>query len=189
MAWVFARRIMPPIFSLVPSDGSAQPAQITAGNYDYLHHNWLPDSRHIICVSNRFRNREEYLGYDLLKIEIQTGEILQLTQNLWLVSYPNPLRPSALLTDSLLSRGSWMRSMRRPSAPVHSRKHICTRSQQMVQAAIRSFSPMKTVTNASSFHITQAPEWDLISCRSATTAPLFSFTAAGRGKAGCFAYL
>lgn len=78
---------------IVPSDGSAQPAQITAGNYDYLHHNWLPDSRHIICVSNRFRNREEYLGYDLLKIEIQTGEILQLTQNLWLVSYPNPLRP------------------------------------------------------------------------------------------------
>lgn len=78
---------------IVNADGSDTPKRITSGNFDYLHHNWHPDSRHVICAGNRFRPAADYLGYDLLKIDTLSGEITQLTQGLWLVSYPNPLRP------------------------------------------------------------------------------------------------
>lgn len=71
----------------------AVPQRITSGNYDYLHHNWCPDSNHVICVSNKFRPGEEYLGYDLLHIDINSREIRKLTEGLWLVSYPSPVRP------------------------------------------------------------------------------------------------
>lgn len=66
---------------------------ITTGTHDYLHHNWCMDSRHVVCVSNVYRSSAEYLGYDLIRIDIQTGDICQLTHGLWIASYPSPIRP------------------------------------------------------------------------------------------------
>lgn len=78
---------------VVSAEGNELPQRISEGNYDYLHHNWCPDSRHVICIGNRYRPSEDYLGYDLLKIDTVSRKITQLTRDLWLVSYPNPLRP------------------------------------------------------------------------------------------------
>lgn len=75
---------------------------IADGACDYLHHAWLPDSRHLVCESNCFRDRKEELGYDLLKIDAETGNIDRLSEKLFLVSYPNPIRP--LVTPD----GNWV---------------------------------------------------------------------------------
>ena len=69
---------------------------VAKGDCDYLHHSWMPDSEHLVCAGDRFRSKEEGLGYDLLKINIHTKEITRLTTGLWIVSYPNPLRPLCL---------------------------------------------------------------------------------------------
>lgn len=66
---------------------------VGAGNCDYLHHTWMPDSRHLVCEGDRFRSKGESLGYDLLRIDVETGEVERLSEGLWLVSYPNPVRP------------------------------------------------------------------------------------------------
>lgn len=68
---------------------------VADGACDYLHHLWLPDSRHLACAGDRFRDKAEGLGYDLLKIDTETGEIVRLSEKLFLVSYPNPVRPLA----------------------------------------------------------------------------------------------
>ena len=67
---------------------------VTEGMCDFLHHNWCMDSQSVICVSNRYRPGSDYLGYDLLRIWIETGEICKLTEGLWLASYPSPVRPA-----------------------------------------------------------------------------------------------
>lgn len=73
--------------------------QLTDGDFDYMHHNWSADGSFVICGSSRFRDKEQLLGMDLLRIEAkepaQVGKISRLTQDLWLVSYPNPVRPVA----------------------------------------------------------------------------------------------
>lgn len=66
---------------------------VARGEHDYLHHSWLPDSRHLVCESSLYRSKIEGLGYDLLKIDAVSGEITRLSEGLWLVSYPNPIRP------------------------------------------------------------------------------------------------
>lgn len=73
--------------------GTLQTHCVTSGMCDFLHHNWCPDNLHVICVSNKYRPGSDYLGYDLLRIHIQTGEITKLTDDLWLASYPSPIRP------------------------------------------------------------------------------------------------
>ena len=50
-------------------DGTSE-TQLTDGEYDYLHAVWAPDSKKIVCVSNRFRKRQEGIGYDLSLIHI-----------------------------------------------------------------------------------------------------------------------
>ena len=80
---------------VVDADGG-QAKQITDGEYDYMHHNWAADSEHVLCISSRFRPKEESLGMDLLLIEAEEkGRMTRLTEDLWIVSYPNPLRPVA----------------------------------------------------------------------------------------------
>ena len=76
------------------ADGTSE-TQLTDGEYDYLHAAWAPDSKKIVCVSNRFRKRQEGIGYDLLLIDVhkEPGKLRKLTQGYWLVSYPNPVRP------------------------------------------------------------------------------------------------
>lgn len=66
---------------------------VADGACDYLHHAWLPDSSNLACASDRFRDKGEETAYDLLKINIETGEMTRLSENLVLVSYPNPIRP------------------------------------------------------------------------------------------------
>lgn len=69
--------------------------QVTQGPYNYMHHNWSSDGRSVICCSNRFRDQKRALAMDLLMIEAgEHGDILRLTEDKWLVSYPNPLRPA-----------------------------------------------------------------------------------------------
>ena len=79
------------LFILEPDTGSHR--RITTGMCDFLHHNWCPDSEHVICISNKYRPGCDYLGYDLLCIQIRTGSIQKLTEGLWLASYPSPIRP------------------------------------------------------------------------------------------------
>ena len=66
---------------------------ITSGMCDFLHHTWCQDSEHIVCISNMYRSGSDYLGYDLLSIQIHTGKMQKLTEGLWLASYPSPVRP------------------------------------------------------------------------------------------------
>ena len=49
------------------------------GEHDFLHHTWLPDSRHLVCESGLYRSKIEGLGYDLLKIDTVSGEITHLS--------------------------------------------------------------------------------------------------------------
>lgn len=79
----------------VVSAEGGEAVQISDGEYDYMHANWAPDSRQVVCVGNRFRPREESIGYDLLLIDTaeNLGEMRRLTTDFWIVSYPNPVRP------------------------------------------------------------------------------------------------
>ena len=75
---------------------TGETVQVTGGDFDYMHHNWSADGNYVVCCSNRFRPKSESLGMDLLLIcAEEQGEVTQLTQDLWIVSYPNPLRPVA----------------------------------------------------------------------------------------------
>jgi|GEM_PF-745757 len=76
----------------VASADGGSAVRISEGEFDYMHHNWCQDSQHVICESNRFRSKKESIGFDLLKIGMD-GETVKLTEGLWLVSYPNPMRP------------------------------------------------------------------------------------------------
>lgn len=67
--------------------------RLTEGVCDFLHHNWSADSRYAVCVSDCNRSKEDSLGYDLLKIDVSTGEKTQISHKMWMVSYPNPMRP------------------------------------------------------------------------------------------------
>lgn len=70
--------------------------QVTGGDFDYMHHNWSADGNYVVCCSGRFRPKSESIGMDLLLIRAEEqGEVIRLTQDLWIVSYPNPLRPVA----------------------------------------------------------------------------------------------
>ncbi len=79
----------------VVSEKGGEAIQLTDGEFDYMHANWAPDSQKIVCVGNRFRSREESIGYDLLLIDTaaKMGELTRLTKEYWIVSYPNPIRP------------------------------------------------------------------------------------------------
>ena len=66
--------------------------QLTHGVRDELHHNWAPDSRHIVYCGNENRPREQSIGYDLYVIDLD-GNKRQISRELMIVSYPNPIRP------------------------------------------------------------------------------------------------
>lgn len=93
------------LFVVSAAGGEAE--QLTEGEYDYLHAAWSPDSRQIVCVSNRFRPRKESIGYDLLLIDVneEPGKLCRLSQGYWIVSYPNPMRPVFLPDGSAVVAG------------------------------------------------------------------------------------
>ena len=78
---------------VVPSDGSSEPRRISSGNCHMLHACFAADSRHVLCESNLFCAKENAIAMDLLSIDLETLEIRRLTENKWIVSYPNPVRP------------------------------------------------------------------------------------------------
>ena len=65
--------------------------QLTDGTRDELHHTWL-DSEHVVYCGNENRPREQSIGYDLYVISLD-GEKRQISRDLMIVSYPNPIRP------------------------------------------------------------------------------------------------
>ena len=70
--------------------------QLTSGPYDHMHHCWSPDSRRIAFCSNRFRGSDESIGFDLFVMDLDAGsvdEAVQISHDLMMVSYPNPIRP------------------------------------------------------------------------------------------------
>ncbi len=66
--------------------------QLTHGIRDEMHHNWSPDGRYIVYCGNENRPREQSIGYDLFLVDRQGGK-RQISRDLWMVSYPNPIRP------------------------------------------------------------------------------------------------
>ena len=67
-------------------------AQLTDGLSDELHHNWSPDSKWITYAGNENRPKQESIGYDLYVLNL-AGEKRMISHGLWMVSYPNPIRP------------------------------------------------------------------------------------------------
>ena len=68
--------------------------QLTNGPYNYMHHCWAPDSKHIAYCSNINRNSKESIGFDLYIADIDLNEsALQISKDVNIVSYPNPIRP------------------------------------------------------------------------------------------------
>lgn len=81
------------LFMIYVADGTE--VQLTDGPFDHLHGNWSPDGKSVVCVSDRFRSRQESIGFDLLLLDAseKPGEIKMRTEGYWIVSYPNPVRP------------------------------------------------------------------------------------------------
>lgn len=70
--------------------------QITQGAYNFMHHCWAPDSRHIAFCGNQHRGAEESIGFDLYVMDVQAESVeqaVQVSHDLVIVSYPNPIRP------------------------------------------------------------------------------------------------
>ena len=79
------------LFLLDAADGSAR--QLTQGEHDELHHAFSPDGQWIAYIGNEQRPREQSIGYDLFVQHVETGEKRMISGGLWMVSYPNPIRP------------------------------------------------------------------------------------------------
>ncbi|MBQ8201981.1 MAG: S9 family peptidase [Clostridia bacterium] len=72
--------------------GTGEITQLTHGVRDEMHHNWSPDGQHVVYCGNENRPKEQSIGYDLFIVNLK-GEKKQISEHLWMVSYPNPIRP------------------------------------------------------------------------------------------------
>lgn len=81
------------LYVLDVADGTVR--ALTEGTEDWLQHNWLPDSRHVAAISACRRDKAETLGFDLFLLDADAPgqEPRQLSRELDMVSYPNPVRP------------------------------------------------------------------------------------------------
>ena len=71
---------------------SGEITQLTHGVRDEMHHNWSPDGKHVVYCGNENRPKEQSIGYDLFIVDLM-GNKKQISEHLWMVSYPNPIRP------------------------------------------------------------------------------------------------
>ncbi|MCR4876407.1 MAG: S9 family peptidase [Clostridiales bacterium] len=69
--------------------------QLTSGPYDWMHHVWGPDGRTVAAAGNLHRPRAESIGFDLYIMDISapSPSFRQISHDLTIVSYPNPVRP------------------------------------------------------------------------------------------------
>lgn len=75
------------------ADGAAPAWRVTKGKANFMHAAWAPDSTHILCESNLFCDRAIGIAMDVLYIDIHTREMIRVTRDRMVVSYPNPVRP------------------------------------------------------------------------------------------------
>ena len=69
--------------------------QLTFGQDDWMHHNWSPDGKTIVAAGNQSRPKEESIGFDLYVMDVfaENPSFRQISRELTIVSYPNPIRP------------------------------------------------------------------------------------------------
>ncbi len=69
--------------------------QLTFGQDDWMHHNWSPDGKTIVAAGNQNRPKEESIGFDLYVMDVfaENPSFRQISRDLTIVSYPNPIRP------------------------------------------------------------------------------------------------
>ena len=81
------------LFLADTEDGSTR--QLTQGSADWMHHTFSPDGRYIAAVGNKNRPKEESIGYDLFLMDMEDMDagFRQISKDLIMVSYPNPVRP------------------------------------------------------------------------------------------------
>ncbi len=79
---------------VVPSDGSCKAKRITSGPANFMHSVWAPDSAHVMCESNLYCDRSIGIAMDILTIDTATLEVVRVTKDKLVVSYPNPVRPA-----------------------------------------------------------------------------------------------
>ena len=72
---------------------SGQVRKLSDGERDHVMPVWSPDGRRILVTSNRQRPREESIGMDLFLIDVETGEIRQLSKENWIAYYPASFYP------------------------------------------------------------------------------------------------
>ena len=78
-------------------DGTGEPnfaKRISKGSANFMHAVFDPDCRHVVCESNLYCDKENGIATDVLRIDIETGEIFRVTKDEPVVSYPNPVRPA-----------------------------------------------------------------------------------------------
>ena len=64
---------------LVPADGGT-PRQITSGDWNHSSYRWMPDGESMIFQSNRVEDAEYvWRESEIYKVDVQTGEVTQLT--------------------------------------------------------------------------------------------------------------
>ncbi len=78
---------------VVEADGSAKARRITAGEANFMHGAWAPDSKHVLCESNLYCDKSIGIAMDLLYLDVETCEMSRVTRDKMVVSYPNPVRP------------------------------------------------------------------------------------------------
>lgn len=67
--------------------------RLTCGERDFVMPAWMPDSAHLLIVSNKNRPRQESIGMDLYRICAESGELEQLTRDMWIAWYPKSFPP------------------------------------------------------------------------------------------------
>ncbi|MDO5422556.1 MAG: S9 family peptidase [Eubacteriales bacterium] len=66
---------------------------LTDGPWNHLHPAWSPDGKEIAFVSGRAHAKKDSLGMDLFLVSVEDGQIRQISEGDWAVSYPVPFRP------------------------------------------------------------------------------------------------
>ncbi|MBR1585529.1 MAG: S9 family peptidase [Clostridia bacterium] len=79
------------------TDGeTGETIQLTQGESDWMHPCFSPDGRYIAAAGNVNRPKEDSIGFDLFVMDLQSDAptFRQISTDLTMVSYPNPIRPA-----------------------------------------------------------------------------------------------